>query len=339
MLAGDSLELLPTLPAGSVDAVITDPPYALGLRGTGWDRPSLDGARSSQRSDAADFAAWTAEWARGCLRLLKPGGYLLAFGAPRTAHRLACGIEDASFELRDQLVWLYGSGVPKSGLRDGRGSALSPAHEPIILARKPLTGSLDENEHRFGTGRLGIDDTRTPSPDRPLGRWPSNLVLSHERACSKTGCVTRCAAARIDRSRPRVRPSRFYYCAKASRSERDAGCEQLPARRMRIYGPKDTAPRRNTHPTVKPVALMRWLIRLGCPPGGLVLDPFAGSGSTGIAALAEGRRFLGIEREPEYVRIALARLEHAATDGGTVDATPDRGRFRRTVIQPLERRN
>ncbi len=257
------------------------------------------------------------------MRLLKPGGYLLAFGAPRTAHRLASGIEDAGFQLRDQLVWLYGTGVPKSGLRGGRGSALGPAYEPIILARRPLAGPLHENEARFGTGSLGIDDARIPAPDRPVGRWPCNVALSHQPTCTTTACATQCAAGQLDRSRPRVRPSRFYYCAKAARSERDAGCEHLPAKRMRIYGSKDTTARRNTHPTVKPVALMRWLIRLGCPPGGLVLDPFAGSGSTGIAALAERRSFLGIEQEPEYLRIARGRLEHAGgvVDDGTVDAT------------------
>lgn len=323
LISGDAFKLLPTLAAESVDAVITDPPYALGLRGTGWDRPRLVGANRRPRSEGEEFAVWTAEWARHCLRLLKPGGYLLAFGAPRTAHRLASGIEDAGFQLRDQLVWLYGSGVPKSGLRNSRGSALAPAYEPIILARKPLAGTLDENELRFGTGRLGIDDARIPSPDRLIGRWPCNVALSHQPTCTTTACAARCAARQLDRSRPHVRPSRFYYCAKAQRRERDNGCHDLPAKPMRIYGSKETAPRRNTHPTVKPVSLMRWLIRLGCPPDGVVLDPFAGSGSTGIAALAEQRRFLGIEREPEYIRIARTRLEHAggAMDGGTVDAT------------------
>ncbi len=323
LLHGDAIELLPTLASQSVDAVITDPPYALGLRGTNWDQPSLDGVDRHARSSGEEFAAWTAEWARQCLRLLKPGGYLFAFGAPRTAHRLASGIEDAGLQLRDQLVWLYGSGVPKSGLREGRGSALAPAYEPIILARTPLARRLDENERRFGTGRLGIDDARIPAPDRLVGRWPCNVALSHQPTCTTMACARRCAAGQLDRSRPQVRPSRFYYCAKASRRERDAGCQDLAARRMRIYGSKDTAARRNTHPTVKPVALMRWLIRLGCPPGGVVLDPFAGSASTGVAAAHEQRSFLGIEREPEYVQIARARLEHAtsAMDGGTVDAT------------------
>jgi DNA modification methylase len=317
---GDAFELLRISPSQNVDAVITDPPYGLGLRGASWDSPSCDNAG---RPSANSFAAWTAAWARECVRVLKPGGYLIAFGAPRTAHRLASGIEDAGFELRDQLVWLYGSGVPKDGLRGGRSSALNPAYEPIVLARKPLAGTLDENEQRFGTGRLGIDDARTSAADRPMGRWPCNVTLSHQPNCALGTCAARCPAGLLDRSRPRVRPSRFYYCAKASRSERDAGCHDLAARRMRIYGSRDTAPRRNTHPTVKPVELMRWLVRLGCPPGGIVLDPFAGSGSTGIAALHEQRRFVGIEREPDYLRIARARLEQAACelDGGTVDAT------------------
>jgi DNA modification methylase len=340
LLRGDAIELLATLAPGSIDAAITDPPYALGLRGVGWDRPSLTSTSRPFR-EGEEFAAWTREWARRCLHLLKPGGYLLAFGAPRTAHRLASGIEDAGFQLRDQLLWLYGSGVPKSGLRDGRGSTLAPGYEPIILARKPPAGSLDENECRFGTGRLGIDHARIPSPDRSHGRWPRNVALSHEPSCTKTRCAVRCAAGQLDRQQPRVRPSRFYYSAKASRRERDAGCHTLPVKRMRIYGTKHTAPRRNTHPTVKPVSLMRWLIRLGCPPNGLVLDPFAGSGSTGIAALAEQRRFVGVEREPEYMRIAQARLENAAgaADGRTVDATQSGSVSAAQSSNPLERRN
>ena len=284
LLQGDALEVLRALRAGSVDAVITDPPYALGLRDTTWDRPSLEPENGDRAADGVRFAAWTTEWARLCIRALKPGGYLIAFGAPRTVHRLASGVEDAGLELRDQLIWLYGSGVPKDRVRNGRSSTLKPAYEPIVLARKPLVGTLDGNERRFGTGRLGINDARVPSRGRATGRWPCNVTLSHEPTCTALACDARCAVALIDQSRPNVRPSRFYYCAKASRSERDAGCQALPAQRMRVYGSKDTRPRRNTHPTVKPVALMRWLARLGCPPGGHVLDPFTGSGSTGIAA-------------------------------------------------------
>jgi site-specific DNA-methyltransferase (adenine-specific) len=260
--------------------------------------------------------------------VLKPGGYLLAFGAPRTVHRLAAAIEDAGFELRDQLVWLYGSGVPKGRLVDGRSSTLKPGYEPILLARTPLKGTHDENEARWGTGRLGIDEARIVTADNGPGRWPCNVTLSHSPRCQPKRCTSACAIGLLDRSRPKVKPSRFFYCAKASLRERDAGCERLPATNMPIYGSGGRRPRRNTHPTVKPVELMRWLIRLACPPGGVVLDPFAGSGSTGVAALREGRRFIGIERESEFVEIAEARLSHAerlAMDGGTVDARPGSG--------------
>jgi site-specific DNA-methyltransferase (adenine-specific) len=319
VLEGDALGFLRQLDECCVDAVVTDPPYALGLRGVQWDRPTMQG-----RSDGRAFEGWSAAWAAECLRVLKPGGQLVAFGAPRTAHRLTSGLEDAGFEVRDLLLWLYGGGVPKNGLRHGRASGLKPAYEPIALARKPLDGSLDRNEERFGTGRLGIDDARIPSTDGESGRWPANVTLSHSPHCTRTRCRSTCAVGLLDRSHP-SRPSRFFYCAKPSRAERDAGCADLAAKRMRIYGSRDTRPRRNTHPTVKPVDLMRWLVRLACPPGGTVLDPFTGSGSTGVAALHESRGFVGIERDPEYVRIARARLTHTAglVDDGTVDARPD----------------
>lgn len=325
---GDALDVLRDLLPQSVDAVVTDPPYGIGLRGAAWDNY---GRASSS------FVDWNETWARECLRVIKPGGWLLAFGAPRTVHQLATGIERAGFELRDQLLWLYGTGLPKSRLHGGRGTALNPAYEPILLARAPLRRTLDENEQRFGTGRLGIDDCRLKSSDRAIGRWPANVTLSHHASCRRGACAPRCAVRALDQASG-VTASRFFYCAKPSRVEREAGCAELRARRFRIYGGRNLKPRRNTHPTVKPIDLMRWLIRLACPPGGIVVDPFAGSGSTGIAAIREGRSFVGIEREPEYLEIARARLEHAAgADGGTVDATVRR--VRRTVIRSSERRN
>jgi site-specific DNA-methyltransferase (adenine-specific) len=239
---------------------------------------------------------------------------MVAFGWPRTVHRLAVGVEDAGFELRDQLVWMYGGGVPKAALAGGRSSTLKPAYEPIVLARAPLDSNHDLNEEAWGTGRLGIDDARIPSPDTPHGRWPCNVALSHQPRCRAARCAPGCAVSLLDRAHPQTQPSRFFYCAKPSRAEREAGCEHLPARPTRSYGNDWTRPRRNTHPTVKPVALMRWLIRLASPPGGLVLDPFAGSGSTGIAALKEGRRFLGVEQNARYARIARARLAAAETE-------------------------
>jgi site-specific DNA-methyltransferase (adenine-specific) len=309
LVRGDALDLLPTLAARSVDAVVTDPPYGIGFRAESWDRP----ARTHGRSPAETFEEWTRVWARECLRILKPGGHLFAFGAPRTAHRLASGLENAGFELRDQLLWLYGSGVPKGRLVEGRSSTLKPAYEPIVLARAPLDGVHTANERAWRTGRLGIDEARIASSDG-RGRWPCNVALGHASGCRPKRCARSCAVSLLDRSRPAIRPSRFFYCAKPSARERDTGCEALPAKSVPIYGQGGKVPRRNTHPTVKPVGLMRWLIRLACPADGLVLDPFTGSGSTGVAALREGRQFLGAERDPAYAQIARARLTHAARE-------------------------
>jgi DNA modification methylase len=310
LLEGDALELLTTLPAWSVDCVITDPPYGIGIKGEPWDGRLIRGT-SVGREAGERYAEWTRLWARECLRLLKPGGYLLAFGAPRTAHRLAAGLEEPGLELRDQLLWLYGSGLPKSSLHAGRGTSLKPCYEPILLARAPLDGTLARTDAHWGTGRLGIDDGRIETSGGALGRWPGNLALSHTIDCARPACEASCPVRLLDDARPSSPPSRFFYCPKPSRLERDAGCGALPAKTVRIYGKGGDKPRRNIHPTVKPQALMRWLVRLASPPGGRVLDPFAGSGSTGVAALEEGRCFLGIERDADYSRIARARLRHA----------------------------
>ncbi len=297
LLEAEALSALSDLPSNSVDAVVTDPPYGIGFAGHSWD--------------AGDsFTSWCDMWSRECKRVLKPGGLMLAFGAPRTAHRLAAGIEIAGFELRDQLLWLYGSGVPKHGLdAQGRSGSLKPAYEPILLARAPLAArSVAANAARFGTGLLRIADTRVPAAEGDPARWPANLILGHDALCDDVACGGECPVMLLDSTRPSTRPSRFFYCPKPSVSEREAGCEGLPVERVRTFGAGPS--RRNFHPTVKPVALMRWLVRLATPPVALVLDPFAGSGSTGIACLAEGRRFLGIERDPGYARIARARLSH-----------------------------
>jgi DNA modification methylase len=344
-IEGDALAEVRELEPASVDAVVTDPPYGIGLNKETWDGKDIRRAAKRAAGDPTSeaFERWTSLWASECLRVLKPGGYLLAFGSPRTVHRLAAGIEDAGFELRDQLLWLYGSGVPKNGLEGGRSSTLKPAYEPIVLARAPLAGTLAENEAAWDTGRLGIDETRLPAS----GRWPCNIAFGHGRSCRSSSCMSDCPVRLLDRScRGR---SRFFYCSKPSRSERELGCEALPAKRIRIYSSGARRPRRNTHPTVKPVDLMGWLIRLVCPSGGLVFDPFAGSGSTGIAALREGRRFLGIERERDYAQIARARLAYAAVgvktrtaprrDGLTVDGNRVPVSVHRKTIHPLERRH
>lgn len=334
VLEGDCLELLAKLPGESVDAVVTDPPYGIGFQGQRWDGPAIReaAARASHGRLAAGEAleAWSRGWAAECLRLLKPGGHLVAFGAARTAHRLACGLEDAGLELRDTLLWLYGSGMPKSRrLPGGRGSALKPAYEPILLARRPLAGTTQRNLDRHGTGALNVQSCSV------RGRYPANVLLSHDPSCTPGRCDPGCALAMVDAAADSARApsgslrraSRLFYCPKASRHERDAGCEHLPRRTLDLFpnarrGGSPPAAAANTHPTVKPVALMRWLVRLACPPGGLVLDPFCGSGSTGAAALLEQRRFLGIELDPDYARIARSRIGHFATQDAEAEPRP-----------------
>ena len=293
------------------------------------------------------FQAWCETWAVEALRVLKPGGHLLAFGGTRTSHRLTCALEDAGFEIRDCLMWLYGSGFPKSkNISDGRGTALKPAWEPIILARKPLIGTVADNVLKHGTGALNIDASRIGTGDGGLregevsadsryhesggtdfamkpgprggdakGRWPANLVLDEDAAAlldEQTGTLTSGKADVLQRNSDKFRntyaqfegqrvegvlygdsggASRFFYTSKASTQERTAGGKV-----------------ENKHPTVKPVDLMQYLCRLVTPPGGLILDPFCGSGSTLVAALPEGFRVIGIERDEVSVRTALARI-------------------------------
>ena len=336
LFKGDCREVLARLDEGCVDTVITDPPYGLEFMGKGWDK-GVPGP---------DF------WVE-VLRVAKPGAMLLAFGGTRTYHRLACAIEDAGWELRDCLMWLYGTGFPKShniGKKvegwDGWGTALKPAWEPIILAMKPLDGTFANNALEHGVAGLNIDATRialdgektptgsgkgsenskfeqvrrskgnggnaTPS----AGRWPANVVLDEEageildeqsgekkagkykktgKRNSKVGTLRSMNA--FDQSVKNAPDnygdgggaSRFFYCAKAGKKDRGEG---------------------NDHPTVKPQSLMRWLVRLtSTPTGGLVLDPFMGSGSTGVACRAEGRQFCGIELDEHYIEIAARRLE------------------------------
>jgi site-specific DNA-methyltransferase (adenine-specific) len=314
--------LLPQLPDESLAAICTDPPYAIGITGAAWDGRDIKAMarrKHEQLSSGQAFQAWTSAWAAECLRLLKPGSYLCAFAAPRTVHRLVAGLEDAGFEIRDQLIWAYGTAVPKSRRISGdRGSALKPAYEPAVIARKPLEGTIEHNLTIHGTGALNIgaariyDETYRDANGRLIGRWPANLAWSHHPACSSTRCDGDCPAPMLDQGQP-SRLSRFFCSSKASTAEREAGCEQLPKHAAPVFSTKKGLPtpnRRNHHPTPKPIELMRFLTRLVCPIGGLVLDPFAGSGSGGIAAVLEGRQFIGIERESEYVDIARARIAH-----------------------------
>jgi len=390
ILAGDCVEQMKTLEADSVDAIVTDPPYGLEFMGKDWDGFGTP----------LGFQTWTEQWAREALRVLKPGGHLLAFGGTRMYHRLAAGIEDAGFEIRDTLMWLYGSGFPKSldvskaidkaagaerevvgsyvvggtaaqGKHKGRaaadsdegsaagatkklsitapsseaakkwegwGTALKPAVEPIVLARKPLIGTVAENVLKHGTGALNIDASRIEANGESLksrfpagtsnnvfgsvlginsgksqalgARWPANILLDEAAAAmldeqsgeagggfgkrgQLNGGATKWGFNGLGQEvgyGDRGGASRFFYVAKASRAERNKGLA------------------RNIHPTVKPVDLMRYLIRLVTPKGGTVLDPFLGSGTTAVAAIEEGVNWIGCEREPEYVEIIETRV-------------------------------
>lgn len=384
---GDCLDVLPTLDAASVDSIVTDSPYGIAFMGKRWDYdvPSVD--------------VW-----RECLRVLKPGGHLLAFAGTRTQHRMAVNIEDAGFEIRDMIAWVYGQGFPKSldvskaidaaagaerevvGSRklagkarvlagsgfggsyedcrgtpkaykeqcditapatdaarqwDGWGTALKPAMEPITVARKPLIGTVAANVLEHGTGAINVDACRValqdgddrailaarsggkrgfpkdgyvggvigggspPGWDCSKGRHPANLIHdgSDEVLAESTHGDFGSAA-------------RFFYTAKASQRDRNEGCGGRPLVEAgsltgRADGPLHPIPcNRNTHPTVKPTDLMQYLCRLVTQPGGVVLDPFMGSGSTGKAAMKEGFKFIGIERDADSVDIARRRIRH-----------------------------
>lgn len=380
---GDCLDALKAMPDNSVDSIVTDPPYGLSFMGKRWDY------------DVPSVEIWAE-----CLRVLKPGGHLLAFAGTRTQHRMAVRIEDAGFEIRDMIAWVYGSGFPKSldvskaidkaaGIEredkfegafsrragptgnkkcdvcgkwlvsgspckcprpqdepiteaarqwQGWGTALKPALEPITVARKPLVSTVAANVLAHGTGALNIDGCRvdatgdaqlaekyasvqnagrrensvygSDSRDRAgaaphqAGRFPANLIhdgsdevvagFPRSKSCSTPSAAKpEGAILRGARSQGAIYPgedgsaARFFYCAKASKKDRGEG---------------------NVHPTVKPTELMRYLLRLVTPPGGVVLDPFMGSGSTGKAAMLEGFRFIGCELSPEYAEIAKRRI-------------------------------
>lgn len=322
LIEADALLTLAKLPDASLDAVISDPPYGISIGGAAWDGRDIrrSGGRPRERVEEA-FQRWTRAWASECRRVLKPGGHLLAFGAPRTFHRLVAGVEDAQLEIRDQLLWLHAQGLPKSRrLPGGLGTTLKPSFEPILLARAPFGGTTKANLSAWGTGALNIEQARIGE----ARYWPAHVALSHSGDCSEMVCAEGCPAGVIDRGRPKTQASRLFFCAKATRAEREAGCGQLPRRTVALYTGKRHSPRivRNTHPTVKPIELMRWLVRLVTPPGGLVLDPFTGSGTTGIAAVMENRMFLGLEREAAYVDIACARLTHWAAIAAREEVLP-----------------
>ena len=299
-----------------VDSVVTDPPYGIHFMGKDWDKfkgtkvtksqvvTNLGaGMRMTTHKENMDFQKWCNEWAILCLELLKPGGYILAFSSSRTYHHLACGIESAGFEVRDQLMWLYGSGFPKSfNIGKGWGTALKPAHEPVVMARKPVEGTVANNVLKHGTGGINIDDCRidlSEGDDPRLGgkgTWKTDKMAKdvyvggyagEDQGSSELGRFP----ANVMHDGLEQDWARFFYCPKVSKSERNQGLEK------------------NNHPTVKPVELMKYLCRLVTPKGGTVLDPFMGSGSTGMAAVDEGFDFLGIEKEEEYFKIAKNRID------------------------------
>ncbi|MDD1132388.1 DNA-methyltransferase [Pseudomonas shahriarae] len=399
VLIGDCIESMRTLPDNSIDSVVTDPPYGIRFMGKSWDgqdiesraayrdsMPSADlacGATGGHRSMAAEagkydltpggmkaFQSFTLEWATECLRVLKPGGHLLSFAAARTYHHMAVGIEMAGFEIRDQIMWVFGSGFPKShnlkGDRAGWGTALKPAHEPICMARKPFPGTVAANVAAHGTGAINIDACRIHGDDAKggeysqkrmapghvvnatgaykqdvrfvgimkAGRWPANLVHdgspevvamfpAQAGACAPVMGTEESAASvgKITGQRDRVvgafhgdsgSAARFFYCAKTSRTDRHEGLVNPgPQFKMgtTLRKVETTDTKGNNHPTVKPTELMAYLCRLVTPAGGVVLDPFMGSGSTGKAAMREGFEFIGCEIDERYAAIARARIE------------------------------
>jgi site-specific DNA-methyltransferase (adenine-specific) len=363
----------------SVDSIVTDPPYELGFMGKKWDNTGI----------AFNIEVW-----HEALRVLKPGGHLIAFSGSRTYHRMAVAIEDAGFEIRDQIMWIYGSGFPKSmtvskaveshllngksnpmALRkteqdgdgesyqltgknngilgktrvydrkefspsteqakqwEGWGTALKPAHEPMVLARKPIINTVADNVINYGTGAINIDVSRIERAEgdnsvaghrtatfgtqetesggdgsggwqqNSAGRWPANVIHDgSEEVVEYFG-----------------ESARFFYCAKASKRDRDEGLDKTRAEK--VDGSDRESSRLNHHPTVKPTELMRYLCKLITPPKGIVLDPFMGSGSTGKAAVIEEFEFIGIDQSAEYCEIARTRIEYAEKTLSTGEST------------------
>ena len=376
VLHGDCRDELELLPDNSVDSIVTDPPYELGFMGKSWDSTGI----------AYDQRVWVQ-----CLRVLKPGGHLLSFGGSRTYHRMACAIEDAGFQIRDQIMWVYGSGFPKSMAIDkqldkqlgverevvgrnpnsrenstkdntlfesgtvgktdyitkpsseeakkweGWGTALKPAHEPIVLARKPLEGTVAQNVLTHGVGGINIDGCRVETTDnfdnvKDRTDMTGKLTIHHEggnlEALHKLKTLGRFPANFIHDGSDEV--LELFPDSKAGEPRDDRGTGGIWSESMGVpcgpqYGDKGSAARffycakankkdrnegaANNHPTVKPTSLMRYLVRLITPPNGTVLDPFTGSGSTGKAAVLEGFNFIGIEQSAEYVQIAKARID------------------------------
>lgn len=341
---GDCLTVMKEYPDNHFTHVLTDPPYGLKFMQKNWDY------------DIPKQPVW-----EELLRICKPGTMMLCFGGPRKYHRLTCEIENAGWEIRDCLMYLYGSGFPKShnhfGL-EGYGTALKPAYEPIIMCQKPLDGTYAQNAEKWGVAginiegsRIGIEEIKTNGGNKfsnlygkyneaiesmHKGRWPANILFDEEAAQQldqmsgilKSGSTPTyqnkkssfCNSKELIPNNPMSSSyggaSRFFYCAKASKSERNKGlegfelkeCEKWPQSGVK-KGSSRTPPRQNNHPTVKPLKLIEYLLTLITPPNkGLLLDPFLGSGTTLVAAAHLNIPAIGIEMEQEYCDIAKARI-------------------------------
>lgn len=371
VINGNNIDVLKTYPDNHFDSVVTDPPYGISFLGKDWDSKKAtettsklvglqnlpSGMKHTSLADDLEFQYWMRDVFSECLRVLKPGGYLLAFSAARTYHHMAMAAQTAGFEVRDQLMWLYGSGFPKaqdlgkmadsrilkgnastrsqrqmamgddytevghytvhSGDKEsklaqaskdnskgtnwtpqtpegerlaGWKTALKPAHEPIVMARKPFKGSTIDNVLEHGVGALNIDATRIPATDKakfPEGEYTTDTTVGSIRPETRTADVDETSRYPSNVLGEIPEYQKFFYCPKVSRRERMEG---------------------NNHPTVKPVELMKYLIKLVTPAGGRVLDPFNGSGSTGMAAVELGYEYVGCELDPNYVEIANKRI-------------------------------
>lgn len=323
IIEGDCIAKMQELAPCSIDAIVTDPPYGIGFMNKKWDC-SVPGL----------------EWARECLRVLKPGGHIIAFSSTRTVHRLGVAIEDAGFEIRDTIHWCYFSGFPKSRDIDkdldcddweGYGTALKPAVEPAILARKPIEKGLTvaQNVLKYGTGSINIDACRFGYGD-PCWVGPQNdHSMDWDKARNQgyqseyVGGSSKHNDLSMYKPNNGRWPANLYQCAKPSRAEREAGLEHLKRRTAKSnmclndgqgerFDGKESPDVANFHPTVKPIKLMKWLCRLiGGQKGATILDTFCGSGTTGCAAILEGYDFVGIEITSEYLPIIKGRLEWA----------------------------
>lgn len=359
---GDCIDVMRELPDGSVDAVVTDPPYGIRFLGEAWDGADIvkrqergketspmpagvGGPNGGYRSLAAEagrynrslkaslaFMDWCREWASECYRLLKPGGHLLAFGSPRCYHQLGMGIELAGFEVRDTIAWLFAQGFPKSldvakaietkggDARPwyGWGTALKPAFEPCVVARKPIAGSVAENVLTHSVGALNIDATRVDVEGSELGRWTTNVALDVAAADAldqQSGELSETKPHKFRRGATTGKGIGYGSGSTGGDAEityEDSGGASrfFPAFRYEAKASSAERPKVDgvQHPTVKPLGLMRWLVRLVAPQGATILEPFAGSGTTIEACIAEGMRCIAIEREEQYLPLILDRI-------------------------------